>query len=139
MPFFAAKLLSIVELNKHWHDRKWWEKESNTVKGAILLHFRHLQVRYKSYPTRTSLVRYDLNLTLGCHSFYYLAPLPVLDYICLVPPIYDKIKIMHFYRDNSIHNHSSSPRFRLSWLSSIKPRFNYICILKLICVYYSAS
>jgi hypothetical protein len=85
------------------------------------------------YLDWTSFVRYDLNLTLGCHSFYYLAPFLVLDYICLVPPIHDKIKIMHFYRDNSIHNHSSSPRFRLTWLSSIKPRFNYISILKLIC------
>jgi hypothetical protein len=26
---------------------------------------------------------YDLNLTLGCHRFYYLAPLPVLDPIYL--------------------------------------------------------
>jgi hypothetical protein len=41
-------------------------------------------VRFKSYWTRTSLVRYDLNLTLGCHRFYYLAPLPVLDPIFLV-------------------------------------------------------
>jgi len=31
----------------------------------------------------TSLVRYDLNLTLGCHRFDYLAPHPVLDPICL--------------------------------------------------------
>jgi hypothetical protein len=31
----------------------------------------------------TSLVRYDLNLTLVCHRFYYLAPLRVLDPICL--------------------------------------------------------
>jgi hypothetical protein len=34
--------------------------------------------------SRTSLVRYDLNLTLGCHRFYYLAPLPVLDPIYLI-------------------------------------------------------
>jgi hypothetical protein len=33
--------------------------------------------------SRTSLVRYHLNLTLGCHMFYYLAPLPVLDRIFL--------------------------------------------------------
>jgi hypothetical protein len=41
---------------------------------------------FKSYRTRTSLVRYDLNLTLGCHRLYYLAPLPVLDpiYLALV-------------------------------------------------------
>jgi hypothetical protein len=46
----------------------------------------HPRVRFKSYLTRTSLVRYDLNLTLGCHRFYYLAPLPVLDpiYLALV-------------------------------------------------------
>ena len=31
-----------------------------------------------------SIVRYDLNLTLGCHRFYDLAPLPVLD------PIYHR-------------------------------------------------
>ena len=40
----------------------------------------------------TILVRYELYLTLGCHRFYYLAPLPVLDSICLVPTIHDKIK-----------------------------------------------
>ena len=32
---------------------------------------------------RKSLVRYDLNLTLRCHRFNYLAPLPVLDPIYL--------------------------------------------------------
>ena len=30
-----------------------------------------------------TLVRYDLNLNLGCHIFYYLAPLSVLDPISL--------------------------------------------------------
>jgi hypothetical protein len=34
-----------------------------------------------------SLVRYDLNLTLGCHRFYNFGPLPVLDAICLHFPI----------------------------------------------------
>ena len=29
-----------------------------------------------------SISGYDLNLTLGRHRFYYLAPLPVLDPIC---------------------------------------------------------
>jgi hypothetical protein len=35
------------------------------------------------WTRKSGLVRYDLNLTLGCHRFYYLAPLPVLDPICL--------------------------------------------------------
>jgi hypothetical protein len=48
---------------------------SNTVKGARLLNLRHTRVIFKLYPTLTSLVRYNLNLTLGCHRFYYLAPL----------------------------------------------------------------
>jgi hypothetical protein len=33
---------------------------------------------YKGRPRRS-----DLNLTLWCHRFYHLAPLPVLDPICL--------------------------------------------------------
>ena len=60
------------------------KKESNTVKGAGLLNLRHPRSRFKSYPNRTSLVRYDLNLNLGCHRFYYLEPLPVLDPIYLI-------------------------------------------------------
>ena len=44
-------------------------------------------VRFKSYPTWASLVRYDLNLALGCHRFYYLAPLSVLDPINFVKRI----------------------------------------------------
>jgi len=39
-------------------------KEANIIKGA-------------------SLILYDLNLTLGCHRFYYIAPFPVLDPKCL--------------------------------------------------------
>ena len=61
-----------------------WKKESNTVKGSRLLNLRHPQSRFKSYPTRTSLVRYDLNLVLGCHRFYYLEPLSVLNPIYLI-------------------------------------------------------
>jgi hypothetical protein len=34
---------------------------------------------YVLFIALASLVRYDLNITLGCHRFYYLAPLPVLD------------------------------------------------------------
>ena len=41
--------INTQKVNKHWHGRKGWEKESNT----------------------------------GCHRFYYLAPLPVLDPIYL--------------------------------------------------------
>ena len=52
------------------------EKESNTVKGARLLNLRHPRIRLKSYQTRTSLVRYDLNLILRCHRFYYLGVRP---------------------------------------------------------------
>jgi hypothetical protein len=33
------------------------------MKDARLLNLRHPRVRFKSYPTRTRLVRYDLNLT----------------------------------------------------------------------------
>ena len=36
-----------------------------------------------SHCVQRGLVRYDLNLTLGCHRFYYLAPLLVLDPIYL--------------------------------------------------------
>jgi hypothetical protein len=32
-----------------------------------------------SYRTRLVRVQYDLNLTRGCHRFYYLAPLTVFD------------------------------------------------------------
>jgi hypothetical protein len=32
---------------------------------------------------KTSLILYDLNLTLGYHRFYYIALFPVLDPICL--------------------------------------------------------
>ena len=73
------------KVNKHWHDRKGWEKELNTMKGARLLNLRHPRIRFKSYSTPTSLVRYDLNRTLGCHRFYYLAPVQVLDPIYLSP------------------------------------------------------
>jgi hypothetical protein len=59
------------------------DDDETHVKGARLLNLRHPRVRLKSYPTRTSLTRYDLNLTLRCHRSYYLAPLPVLDPICL--------------------------------------------------------
>ena len=37
------------------------------------------QVRFKSYRTRLVQVWYDLNLTRGCHRFYYLAPFTVFD------------------------------------------------------------
>ena len=53
----------------------------NTCKHLFVL--RHPRVRFKSYSTRTNLVQCDLNLTLGCHRFYYLAPLLVLDPIFL--------------------------------------------------------
>jgi hypothetical protein len=57
---------------------------------------RHPRERFKSYPTRTSLVQYDLNLTLGCHIIYYLAPLLVLDPIYLAPLlVLDPIKIIN--------------------------------------------
>jgi hypothetical protein len=72
-------LYYLLKVNKHWHGRKGWEKESNTVKGARSIYLRNPWVRFKSYKTRTSLIRYDLNLTLWCHIFYDLAPLPVLD------------------------------------------------------------
>ena len=32
--------LYFLKLNNHWHNRKGWEKESNTVKGASLLNLR---------------------------------------------------------------------------------------------------
>jgi hypothetical protein len=67
------------------NDRQGWETESNTMTGARLLNLRHPRLRFKSYPTLASLVRYDLNLTLGCYRFYQLAPLPVLDPISLKP------------------------------------------------------
>ena len=58
------------------------------MKDARLLNLRHPRVRLKSYPTRTNLLLYDLNLTLGCHRCYYIVPLPVLDpiyvFFCLV-------------------------------------------------------
>jgi len=69
------------------------KKESNTLKGARLLNLRHPRSRFKSYPTRTSLVRYDLNLILGCQRFYYLEPLPVLDPIYLMQ-LWFCIKVM---------------------------------------------
>jgi hypothetical protein len=43
----------------------------------------HPRVKFKSYRTRPVRVWYNLNLTLGCHRFYYLAPLLVLDPIYL--------------------------------------------------------
>ena len=63
--------------------QKGVRKDSNTVKGAILLNLRHPRERFKSYPTRIRVVRYDLNLILGCHRFYDLSPLPLLDPIFL--------------------------------------------------------
>ena len=52
------------------------------MKCARSLNLRHPWVSFKTYLTRTSLVCYDLNLTLGCHRIYYLALLPALDPIC---------------------------------------------------------
>ena len=49
------------------------------MKGARLLNLRHPQLRFNLYLTLASLVRCYLNITLGCHRFYYIAPLPVLD------------------------------------------------------------
>ena len=43
--------LYFLNVNKHWDDRKGWEKEWNTMKGARLLNLRHPRVRFKSYPT----------------------------------------------------------------------------------------
>ena len=63
----------------------------------------HPQVRFKSYQTRTSLARCDLNLTLGCHRFYYLAPLPVLDSIYLFFRVYRSLSIFLLFIDMFIH------------------------------------
>ena len=103
-------LYVIIAVNKYWHNRKGWEKQSNTVKGARLFNLRHPRtscgtvalygpffsygppkkkrkrkkdhkgLRFRSYP-RTSLVRYDLNLAQGCLRLNNFAPLPVLDHI----------------------------------------------------------
>ena len=63
----------------------------------------HPRVRFKSYQTRTSLARCDLNLTLGCHRFYYLAPLPVLDPIYLFFPVNRSLSIFLLFIDMFIH------------------------------------
>jgi hypothetical protein len=56
------------------------------------------RVMASSYRTRTSLVRYDLNLTFECHKFYYLALLPVLDLIYLFS---EKIQTSYETTDDS--------------------------------------
>lgn len=65
MEVYLRSLLSmyhLLKVNKRWHGRKRWEKEPNTVKGAISLNLRH--------PS-------------GCHKYYDLVPFPVLDTIFL--------------------------------------------------------
>jgi hypothetical protein len=52
--------LYFLNVNKYW---KRWEKEANIVKGARFCYC----------------VQYALNLTRGCHKFYYLAPFTVFD------------------------------------------------------------
>jgi hypothetical protein len=42
-----------------------------------VLKMRFWWVIFKSYRTRLVRVGYDLNLTRGCHRFYYLAPFTV--------------------------------------------------------------
>ena len=73
----------LLKINTHWHGRKGWEQESHTVKGARSINLRNPRVIFKSYQTRASLVGYDLNLTLGCHTLYDFVSLPVLDPIYL--------------------------------------------------------
>ena len=57
-------------------------KQALTRQKRVRKRVKHRK-RCKIVKYVTSLVRYDLNLTLGCHILYYLAPLPVLDPIYL--------------------------------------------------------
>ena len=91
----------------------------------------HPRVRFKSYRTRLVRVWYDLNLIRWCHIFYYLAPLPVLDPICLVPPYKTRKKSRTFYRNNIYSYFFITIQ---TVFSSIKSPFYYISILKLIYV-----
>jgi hypothetical protein len=97
----------------------------------------HPRVRFKSYWTRTSLVRYDLNLTLGCHRFYYLAPLPVLDPIYLSLWIYCNTFIQvdntEYVKTHLLNNSSYTSQY---WSISltyyiVKPKY-MLCLDKYI-------
>jgi hypothetical protein len=70
-----------VSMNGEMTNVIFHKRRNNTRVPVLwrLLNLRHPQVRFKSYPTKQCLVGYDLILTLGCHRFYYLAPVPVLD------------------------------------------------------------
>jgi hypothetical protein len=87
-------VLWCVSLIKIWTIFHEYLMQLSLKSGDTKDHFRQVKVpgttsywktclRYVYIMTRTSLVRYDLNLTLGRHRFYYLAPLLVLDPICL--------------------------------------------------------
>jgi hypothetical protein len=60
------------QVNKHWHDRKGWEKESNTVKGDKIkqdAHFTTLK-RFKIIKLTKSCTFYDVCLFFSSLSIF---------------------------------------------------------------------
>ena len=68
-------------------NEKYWGEVGKGKRVDVYLEVRkrrgHIFFEWNKCLCRTSLIRHDLNLTLGCHRFYYLAPLPVIDSIYL--------------------------------------------------------
>jgi hypothetical protein len=57
-----------------------WEDIDNQVKyGTVFRYSCYYEKYVEQYRTRLVRVGYDLNLALGCHRFYYLAPFAMCD------------------------------------------------------------
>ena len=57
-------------------------RQQTSYSGSTCWYFRYQSIHIQiAYTYRTGLVRFgcDLNLTRGCHRFYYLAPFTVFD------------------------------------------------------------